>query len=137
METYADTGLVRFEYKQFAFIGAESTRAAEASECALAQGKFWQYHETLFAKQRGENQGAFRDVVLENFAAALGLDTAAFNACLDDRQYQDAVQADVAEGRARGVSSTPTVFINGEKVSVGTSFAQIRPLIETALANSQ
>lgn len=137
METYADTGSVRFEYRHFAFLGAESTRAAEASECAAAQGQFWQYHDTIFANQRGENQGAFRDIVLENFAAALGLDTAAFNTCLDDRQYQDAVQADVAEGRARGVASTPTVFINGEKMDGLFSFAQLQPLIEAALANSQ
>lgn len=136
METYGDTSLVRFEYKHLAFLGPESTRAAEASECALAQGKFWQYHDIIFANQRGENQGAFRDIVLENFAVALGLDTAAFNTCLEDRHYQDAVQSDIAEAQAREVSSTPTVFINGEKVDVGTSFDKIRPLIEAAIANS-
>ncbi|MCA9998140.1 MAG: thioredoxin domain-containing protein [Anaerolineales bacterium] len=137
METYADTGLVRFEYKHFAFIGSESTRAAEASECALAQGKFWQYHDTIFANQRGENQGAFRDVVLENFAAALGLDTGEFNRCLDDRDYQNVVQAGVAEAKTREISSTPTIFINGERLTNAPSFSQIQPMIEAAIANSQ
>ena len=55
---YAETGLVRFEYKHVALLGAESILAAEASECANEQGQFWPYHDIIFANQRGENQGA-------------------------------------------------------------------------------
>ena len=52
--------MVRFEYKDFAFIGPESIRAAEAAACADEQDWFWPFHDTLFANQRGENQGAFK-----------------------------------------------------------------------------
>ncbi|MFU8772841.1 MAG: DsbA family protein, partial [Anaerolineales bacterium] len=76
---YADTGLVRFEYKHFAFLGPESNLAAEASECAAEQGKFWQYHDTLFENLRGQNQGSYRNPALKAMAAALGLDENSFN----------------------------------------------------------
>jgi len=133
---YAGSGLVRFEYKNFAVIGPESIRAADAAACANKQGQFWPYHDTLFANQRGENQGAFRDDTLQAFAAALGLDEAAFNACLDSGRYRDEVQAETAAGQERGVRSTPTLFINGEKVEGAIPFDQLQPMIEAALANA-
>ena len=74
MEAYADTGLVRLEFHHYAFIGAESVRAAEAAECANEQDMFWPYHDILFLNQRGENQGAFSDLALHNFAVALKMD---------------------------------------------------------------
>ncbi|MAU00589.1 MAG: hypothetical protein CL608_25880 [Anaerolineaceae bacterium] len=117
-------------------IGPESIRAAEAAACANEQGQFWPYHDTLFANQRGENQGAFRDDTLQAFAAALGLDEAAFNACLDSGRYRDEVQAETAAGQERGVRSTPTLFINGEKVEGAIPFDQLQPMIEAALANA-
>ena len=60
-EEYIKTGKVKWVFNHFAFLGDESIRAAEASECASDQGKFWEYANTLFANQAGENQGAFRD----------------------------------------------------------------------------
>src|SRR5512135_1869468 len=73
-EKYVNTGKVRIVFNHFAFIGDESTRAAEASECANEQGKFWQYADTLFNNQAGENQGAFADDKLAGFAQQIGLD---------------------------------------------------------------
>jgi len=126
---------VRFEYKHFAVIGMESIRAAEASECANEQGMFWQYHDTLFANQRGENQGAFRDAALKAFAAELGLDQAAFNECLDSGRYRDLVQAELNEGRSRGVQATPTIFINGRKIEGALPFAEFQAVIEAELSS--
>lgn len=97
-----------------AFIGEESVRAAEAVECAGEQGQTWEYMDVLFANQRGENRGAYADRYLKAFAEGLGLDTLAFNACLDSRRYRSAVLLETQDGRARGVQSTPTFFINGE-----------------------
>ncbi len=73
-EEYVATGKVRFEYRDYAFIGEESTRVAEAAFCALDQGAFWPYHQTLFANQHGENEGAFSAKRLRSAAEQLGLD---------------------------------------------------------------
>ena len=83
MMQYVNNGNVRLGYWHVAFLGEESQWAAEASECAADQDKFWEYHDKLFASQSGENQGAFNKDNLKQFAADLKLDTAAFNECLD------------------------------------------------------
>lgn len=135
IETYGGSGVVRFEYNHFTFLGPESQQAAEAAECAREQGQFWQYHDTLYASQRGENQGAFSDDALKAFAAALGLDEEAFNQCLDSERYEADVQAETAAGRQRGVQSTPTLFINGEMVEGAVPFEQLQPFIEAAASS--
>lgn len=136
METYAGTGLVRFEYRHFAFLGNESQQVAEASECAVEQGQFWPYHDVIFANQRGENMGAFSDDALLAFAAALDLDEAAFEACLDADRFEDEVMADTASGQERGVRSTPTLFINGEMVEGAIPFGELQSRVEAALAEA-
>jgi len=133
-EAYADSGQVRFEYKNFAFIGNESVKAAEAAECANAQGMFWQYHDTVFANQRGENLGAFSNANLKNFAAVIGLDEGAFNSCFDRGEYASVVRAEKSEGEDRGINSTPTLFINGQQLSGGLPFEQYQQIIESALS---
>lgn len=134
METYAGTGLVRFEYRHFPVLGNESQRAAEASECAREQDQFWPYHDVIFANRTGENIGAFRDGSLVAFAAALGMDDAALEACLDADRYESEVNADAASGQERGVNSTPTLFINGEMVTGAIPFNQLQARVEAALA---
>jgi len=136
VETYGGSGQVRVEYNHFAFIGPESRQAAQAAECAGEQGKFWQYHDTLFANQRGENEGAFSDDALRAFAAALELDEAAFEQCLASARYEDEVQADTAASQERGVRSTPTLFINEVKVEGALPFVDLQARIEAALAES-
>lgn len=130
---YAATGQVRFEYNNFAFIGTESQKAAEAAECANEQGMFWQYHDTLFANQRGENIGAFSNAMLKNFALAIGLDTDAFNSCFDSGRHASLVRGEKTEGEGRGVTSTPTLFLNGEQLPGGLTFAQYQQLIAAEL----
>jgi protein-disulfide isomerase len=132
-ETYAGTDQVRFEYKHFAFLGNESTRAAEASECANEQGQFWPYHDTLFLNQRGENLGAFSDQNLKAFAVAIGLDEQAFNDCLDTDRFREVVDAEVSESEERAVRSTPTLFINGEKMEGVVPFERLQSIIEAEL----
>src|SRR5512136_1014456 len=114
-DKYVKTGKVKIVFDHFAFIGDESTRAAEASECANAQGKFWEYADTLFNNQAGENQGAFSDANLGKFAQQLGLDMEKFNACMQNHTHLAKIQASTSNGNLRGVNATPTVFINGQK----------------------
>ncbi|MCL4262609.1 MAG: DsbA family protein [Anaerolineae bacterium] len=130
---YAASGQVRFEYNNFAFIGNESVKAAEAAECANEQGMFWQYHDTLFANQRGENIGAFSNTMLKNFAVVIGLDEEAFNDCFDGGDYADVVRDEKAEAEGRAVQSTPTLFLNGEQLPGGLTFEQYQQLIAAEL----
>lgn len=133
IEKYVKTGKVKFVYRDFAFLGEESQWAAEAAECAHAQGKFWQYHDYLFNNQRGENQGAFSKVNLKRFAQTVGLDTAEFNGCLDLEKYKDEVQKDSSDGRTLGVSGTPTTFINGTAIVGALPYEEFEKAIEAEL----
>ncbi len=125
---------MRFEYKDFAFIGPESSKAAEAAACADEQGQFWPYHNIIYANQSGENQGAFSTDALKAFAAALELDESAFNSCLSSGRYQPNVRLSAEEARGRDVRSTPTLFFNGEILEGALPFEQLQTLIEEELA---
>ncbi len=118
LKDYVATGKIRFEYRDFAFIGDESKLAAEAALCAQDQGKFWEYHDALFANQRGENVGSFAAARLKRIAEVVGLDMGRFNSCLDSRQHQGEVEAMHQEAQSLGVNATPTFFVNGKKLQI-------------------
>jgi protein-disulfide isomerase len=120
-------------YFHFPFLGEESYWAAEASECANDQNKFWEYHDVLFARQNGENQGAFAKDLLKQFAQTLQLDMEAFNACLDTGKYTKQVQQDAAFAQQLGVRSTPTFLVNGEPIMGAQPFETFREMIEAQL----
>lgn len=130
-------GQVRVGYVHFAFLGDESIWAAEASECAADQNQFWEYHDLLFARQNGENQGAFNKDNLKAFAEELGLDTAVFNECLDSGKYTSLVQQQTDLGRSIGVESTPTFLINGQGIVGAQEFAAFQSVIDQQLSAAQ
>lgn len=132
LQDYVMTGKIRFEYRDFAFIGEESTRAAEAAMCALEQGKFWEYHDALFANQLGENVGSFSDDRLRQIAAAAGLDRDQFQACLASGTHRAEVQAMFDEARQAGINATPSFFVNGQKVEI-RSYQDLLSAIEAEL----
>jgi protein-disulfide isomerase len=107
------TGAARLVFRDFAFLGQESTEAAVAAHCAEAQGRFWDYHDLLYASQQGENRGAFSRKNLLGLGRFAGLDEVAFSACLDDPSIAKAVADETAEGRGHGIESTPTLRISG------------------------
>ncbi len=121
-QKYIRTGLVRLIYRDFAVQGPESQWAAEAAYCAQEQGAFWPYHDLLFARQQGHNQGIFTKENLKLFAAELGLEPRLFAQCLDSGRYAAMVQAATQEGRSLGLRGTPTFFINGRKVEGALPF---------------
>jgi protein-disulfide isomerase len=144
-EQYVKTGKIRFVYQHFAFIGGpngESVHAAEASECANDQGKFWEYHDLLFANQGGENTGAFSDANLKRFAVQSGVpDIATFNTCYDNRSRRGIVSDSNGQAAALGINSTPTVFvigIDGKRVTVAnsTDFNSVKAVVDNALAQA-
>jgi protein-disulfide isomerase len=133
-EEYVDTGQVRLVYRHLAFIGDESTWAAEASECANEQDRFWDYHDKLYEEQAGENEGAFAKDNLKRFAAELGLDTERFDQCFDARTYRDQVQADINDARQRRINATPSLLVDGQYIQNGANYQVLQAAIEAALA---
>jgi protein-disulfide isomerase len=132
-EDYADQGQVRFVFRHFAFIGDESIWAAEASECANEQARFWDYHDKLFEEQAGENQGAFSRDNLKRFAAELGLDSAQFSECLDSGRYESQVRDEFREARQRSINSTPSILVNGQLIQNGSNYQVLQAAVEAAL----
>lgn len=76
--------------------------------CADEQGKFWEYHDGIFARKGKLAEGSFVEIGSE-----IGLDPDAFSSCVDERRYKDFVEADFAAGSDAGVTGTPSFFLNG------------------------
>ncbi len=133
IKDYVDTGKVQFYYRNFAFLGEESTWAAEAAFCANEQNKFWEYHDYLFGHQGAENSGAFTKEKLGGFAKEIGLDMAKFTPCLETDKYATQVADDKKAGEDSGVNGTPATFINGTLISGAVPYASFKQSIEAAL----
>lgn len=106
---------------------ANARKAAEAAEAAREQGKYWEYAAALF-----RNQSALGVDKLKQYATELGLDRARFDASLDSGKFAENIQRDLADGRKLGVNGTPTLYINGKRVS-DNSYESLKAAIETAL----
>jgi len=123
-------GRIKFVYKNFPLSGHQyAQKAAEAAECAGAQGKFWEMHGRLF-----ENQNALRITDLKIYAQQIGLNATEFNSCLDSGAAAAGVKADFNEGLAEKVRATPTFFINGRKIEGGVPFEEFKTVIDQELA---
>ena len=105
--------------------------AANAARCAGGQGKFWQYHDALFA-----NQSKLDPTDLKATAKTLGLDMTKFNACFDKSHYEQAIQQDLDEGHKLNVSGTPTFFINGREVVGAQPPENFENIIDQELAKN-
>ena len=122
-------GKVRLVFKDFPLsfhAGAEP--AALAARCAAEHGLFWEYHDLLFVAQPAFGR---KDLIL--YAVRLGLPRGSFVACLDAGRYRAAVRRDVEEGRAAGVSGTPTIFINGLRLVGIHPVETLREAVQDAL----
>jgi len=108
-------GTVRWEYKYRVIGGSDSLTANMAAECAADQGKFWGYHEELFRRISNNGKIAVFPKSLKKLAAEMGLDAKQFDTCLDSKQHLKDVQKIDQKAAARGIDSTPTIFINGKR----------------------
>jgi protein-disulfide isomerase len=121
---------IELVYKHFPLsFHPNAQKASEASECAKDQNKFWEYHDKLF-----ENQRALDVNSLKRYASELGLNIEKFNACLDSGEKAPIVQEDFNEGKNRGVTGTPTFFINDKMLVGAQPFEAFKQLIEAELA---
>ena len=133
IENYIAQGLVYFIYHNFP-LGPDSYTPAEASLCAADQGKFWEYHDILFANQLGHDPRAYSDRRLVAYADAIGLDLDQFEACTAENDFRAQIQADQVEATNLGVSSTPTFFINGKMLEGAQPYSVFQSEIDAALA---
>ena len=133
LRTYIAEGKVKLVFRHFAFLGAESNWAAEATECAAEQGRFWDMHDKLYASQAGENRGAFSKANLKRMGDALGLGPS-FAACVDSGRYAQSIRDLSDDASERGVRATPTIFIDGRKIEGAATFEQLKTIIDAALA---
>ena len=128
-DTYGDK--VRFVWKDLPIITSESPKAAEAGQCAFDQGKFWEYHDLLYAKSPaiGIND-------LKTYATQLGLDQTKFNNCLDSDQNSPKVDQSTNEGHQLGFNGAPAFVVNGQKLIGPPSFETLKSIIDPILAAS-
>jgi len=116
-------GKVRLVYRDFPLpFHPQAEKASEAAHCAMAQGKYWEMHEKLFANQKA----------LE--PTELGLDQSKFDKCLDSGQTAKAVAANRSAGEKAGVTGTPAFFVNGYELSGAQPFEEFKNLIDGELA---
>jgi protein-disulfide isomerase len=127
---YVTPGKVYFKYSPFAFLGPESNTAAEAAYCASDQGKFWEYQDTLYNNQSGENKGWFTNARMTTFATNLALNVDDFKKCLEGGKYKQQVLDDLEYGKKNNIDRTPSFLVNGKLVYADGLDAAIK----TALA---
>jgi protein-disulfide isomerase len=141
IKNYVNTGKVKLVFRNLAFLGPESTAAAEAAECAEDQNQAWPYHDALYqakvnevAKGGKENDGFFTRALFLSIAQQLHLDLPKFTQCVDGNTDAGIVSADVSTAEAGGINSTPTFYINGTQVLGADPYASFQQVIDKALA---
>ena len=129
IDIYGDQ--VRFVWRDFPIITAQSPKAAEAGQCAYDQGLFWEYHDLLF-----EQAPSLRTGDLKRYAEDLGLDSTLFNQCLDSRQHQATVDKDLQDAYRRRFRGTPSFLVNDQPLAGPPNFQFLQGLIEPILLNN-
>ncbi len=119
--------VVKLVFRDLPVLGEPSYKAALAANCALEQGKFWEYHYLLFKRQ---NEWYSNGTKFYEYAEELGLNSTQFRECLDSEKYREEIEKDVEDAKSYGASSTPTFFINGEMVVGYKSYEIFTSLIE-------
>jgi protein-disulfide isomerase len=111
-----DSGKVQATYHMMAFLGPESVRAANAAAAAAQAGKFKAYHDTLYANQPPENTGGFQNKTLISLASKVGISSTTFTNAVNDSTYTGYASKVTDDASKRGVTATPTVFLNGKQI---------------------
>lgn len=126
-----DPGLVRYVYYDYPLtqIHPHAFLASRAGRCANEQGRFWEYHDRLYARQAtwaamGDPTDFFIDL-----AADAGLDRGQFADCLRSDRYAEEVTRNMRLGEALGVPGTPTLFVNMKRLDQIPSFAELEALV--------
>ena len=124
---------IRLVYKDFPLSQSHpnASPAASAARCANDQGKYWLFHDRLFASSSLNAQ------IFTNIATALGLDVAKWNDCINSNKYKADIEADYNYGAQLGINGTPTFFINGLPMVGAQPFSAFKQVIDQELVASK
>jgi protein-disulfide isomerase len=127
-------GKVRLAYKHLPLdsLHPQARRASEASWCANEQGKFWEFHDRVYAGGADAS-----DAALARFASEASLDKKAFDECLASGKAQGPVQKDVEEGAQHGINGTPGFFVNGRFLSGNQPMSAFESIILDELSETR
>ena len=142
LEEYIDTGKVNLVYRDFPIqsIHPNALPAAVAAECANEQGKYWQYHDTLFERQNSWSKLDTGSVIstFSQYATDIGLEQQQFDSCLGSGKYLQEVQQDLNDGRTYDITGTPGFFIGNDdigfvKIDGAQPFESFKKVIDSQL----
>ncbi len=123
---------VKVVYRHFPLsnIHKNAQLAAEAAEAAFDQGKFWEYHDVLFAKQADWSEEKNPKEKFVVYAKELGLDDGRFEKALEERVFKQKVVSDYQEGLRLGLRGTPSFFVNGREVKIDKLLGEVESLLK-------
>jgi len=134
-ENYISTGNVKFYWVNYAFLGPESTDAAVASECVYDQTggneEFWEFHGEMLNNQKNADWGS-TDLFVQIAGDTTGVNTEELRSCISSQDTISKVQSDRAQGSNNGVTGTPSIFVDGERIP-NNKYSSIKAAIEQKL----
>jgi protein-disulfide isomerase len=120
-ENYVKTGKINVIFKDYTIIGPDSTIAALGAHCASEQGKFWEYHNTLYENWNGENNGWAGQENIFRFAEQIELNMDEFIECNVDKRYEQKISKSNNDARTLGITGTPAFYLisaNNQQVQI-------------------
>ena len=138
IDNYIETGKVNLVFIDLPFLGRDSITAAQATYCADDQGKYWEYHETLYNFQEAIDNGWASKDRLVSFAFNLDMNMDKFNDCMDSSKHAKRVKANYDESQRFGAEATPTFLIispdgNMKKITSAQPYSVFSQVIEPML----
>jgi len=127
-------GKIRLVHKDLPLesLHPQARQAAEAARCAYEQGKFWEYHDNLYAHSPKASADDLR-----SYAKDVGLNVDSFDRCFASGKYKAVVQQDLNEGAKLGLNGTPTFFINGREISGNQPLEAFEAIVDEELARAK
>jgi len=132
MSRYGDKVKLVYRHMPIDQLHPQARRAAEAAACANEQGKFWEYHDRLYAAGTDASQEK-----LKSLAQAVSLDVAAFESCLNSGKHRQAIQKEVEDAARIGMNATPSFLINGRFFSGAQPLESFVRVIEDELRHAE
>ena len=137
IKKYVKKGTLRIEWRDFPYLGEESTAAAMAGRAAAQQDRFWAFHDAMYADQQPPNSGRLSEDFLVGVARKVGLDAAEFRRTMSTRKVAEDVQRDFVEGQSAGVTGTPAFIVNGQAIVGAQPTDVFEQAIEQAAATAR
>lgn len=136
---YIDTGKLYYVFKDLPILSnhPQAGLAAQAAECAGAQGKYWEMHGKLFAQpQEWDTTSTAARTQFERYADVIGADAVELSRCIDEGRFFDEVRFDIAEATGLGLTGTPAFLINGKLLSGARPPEQFIQVLDRELSQS-